>query len=207
MYRWANGTVSLAQGYSWTPQPLTNASEAYANGTIYATSSTGDTVWPNYYRAATVFYCNPFDKFFTTRGDATTREIAESDPEDGWLPLSFSHDDNNVSYVEHAGEQEFLAVRTASWIEGLLPNTYRRHDAQGAEHGGLAGILPIIIALVAFSCRQRDLHDVLITHRAWRGNRWVPHHRQSGREYRDSADSYFVFILTKSKAFPKGGWL
>jgi hypothetical protein len=174
VYRWSNGTVSLADGYIWWQQ------NAYTEGRIYINSSAG-AVYPDHYRTATVFYCNHFDKFFTARGDASTRDSLE--PEDLWHPLSFFHGNNNVSYVDHAGDQQYLAVRHADWIEQLLPRTYRRHSSKGPANGGLAGLLPIIIALVAFSCRGRDeLHRVLINDQAWRGHRWYPHQRDSGRE-------------------------
>jgi hypothetical protein len=86
--------------------------------------------------------------------------------EDSWHPLSFRHE-NNISYLEHAGDQEFLVVRQASWIEQLLPNTYKRHTREGPANGGLAGLLPIIIALIAFLCRDLDeLYQVVIEDRA-----------------------------------------
>ena len=195
VYRWKDGIVNTAPGYIWSAQQV----EGYANGTIYANSTTG-IVWPQYYRAATVFYCNHFDKFFTARGDASTRNISATDtePEDTWQPLSFLHDDyNHISYVQHAGDQEFLAVRHASWIDQLLPNTYRRHSKDGPANGGLAGLLPIIVALVAFSCTNRDeLYRVLINDRAWRGHRWVPHHRETGRKYPQSCYYLKLPLLT-----------
>lgn len=177
VFRWRDGLVSLAEGYIWSLQP-----DGYAQGRIYANSLNTGVVWPEYYRTATVFYCNHFAKFFTARGDTSTRDSL--DPEDSWHPLSFFHENSNVSYVDHSGDQEFLAVRHASWIEQLLPNTYRRHSKNGPASGGLAGLLPIVIALVAFSCLNRDeLYRVLINDRAWRGHRWVPHERETGREY------------------------
>jgi len=181
VYRWKDGVITFADGYTWT-NTQTIGSPPYANGRIWATASTGATVWPEYYRAATVFYCNRFDKFFTTRGDAGTKNMANLGPEDWWQPLTFFHGSNNISYVDHAGDEEHAAVRKASWIEELLPNAYRREDRHGLESGGLSGLLPIVIALVAFSCRKGDFDRVLRTDRAWRGHRWVPHGRESGRE-------------------------
>jgi hypothetical protein len=180
VYRWQNGVVTAAPAYLWSAQQV---GPPYANGTIYANSTTG-IVWPPCHRAATVFYCNNFDMFFTARGDASARDISapQTEPEDTWQPLSFLHE-NNISYVDHAGDQEYVAVRQASWIEQLLPNTYRRQTRDGPANGGLAGLLPIIIALIAFSCRNReDLRRVLINDRSWRGHRWIPHQRETGRK-------------------------
>jgi hypothetical protein len=178
VYRWTDGNITLASNYAWDPRPV----DGYANGAIWATTTTDDIVWPRYYRAATVFYCNNFDKFFTTQGDASTRDIATADPEYQWQPLTFLHQNNN-SHVEYAGDQEHLAVTEASWINQLMPNVYRRDESiEGPNFGGLSGILSIVIALVAFSCRAQDLDNVLRTQRAWRGRRWVPHNRRSGRK-------------------------
>ena len=179
VYRWKDGVVTAAPGYVWSAQQT--GAPLYANGTIYANSTTG-VVWPQYYRAATVFYCNHFDKFFTARGDASIRNFIAQGPEDSWHPLSFRHE-NNISYLEHAGDQGFLAVRQASWIKQLLPNAYRCQASDGPANGGLAGLLPIIIALVAFSCRDHnELYQVLIEDRAWRGHKWRPHLRETGRK-------------------------
>jgi hypothetical protein len=177
VYRWRDGAVTYAEEYVWESRRVGN----YANGTIR--DSTG-TVWPEYYNAATVFFCNHFDKFIAARGDVGTREIELSpDPEDWWHPLFFHHRDN-TSIVDHAGEHDFLAVRTATWIDQLLPNTYRRHSTHGSNQGGLAGLLPIIISLIAFSCTDRnELHRVLTEDQSWRGHRWHPHSRPHGREY------------------------
>jgi hypothetical protein len=184
VFRWSDGVVSAAPGYIWEARQVqAHDGSVLANGTIYANSTTG-LVWPVYHRAATVFYCNHFDKFYTARGDASARDISAPDqpPEDSWHPLSFLHN-NNISYVQHAGDQNYLAVRQAAWIEQLLPRTYRRHERDGPANGGLAGLLPIVIALIAFSCRNRDeLYRVLINDRAWRGHRWVPHDRETGRK-------------------------
>jgi hypothetical protein len=183
VYRWNDGAVSLADEYEWTARPIVDyAGAPFANGTIIGRDSEGQFISPTYFRAATVFYCNHFDKFVTTRGDAGTREMAISDDAgDWWQPLSFFHD-RDISYINHAGDQEFLAVRNATWIEQLLPRVYRRRQHGGPAQGGLAGLLPIIIALVAFSCTNMvELYRILIEDKAWSGHRWRPHERESGR--------------------------
>ncbi|TVY34525.1 hypothetical protein LOCC1_G007808, partial [Lachnellula occidentalis] len=176
VYRWFNGVVSLAEGYQWVARPIGNP--VPAQGTIFANGTQGP-VWPTYYSAATVFFCNPFDQFFTARGDASTRDM--SSPEDWWQPLGFRHD-NSISRADHAGDYEHLAVRSASWINQLVPSAYRRQSNHGSNQGGLGGLLPIVIALIAFSCTDHDeLYRVLIHDRAWAGNVWTPHERNTGR--------------------------
>ncbi|TVY52233.1 hypothetical protein LCER1_G006838, partial [Lachnellula cervina] len=178
VYRWFNGVVSLAEGYQWVARPIGNPVSAH--GTIVANRPQPQ-MWPNFYRAATVFFCNRFDQFFTARGDASTRDMRAEGPEDGWHPLAFQHE-NGISRADHAGSHEHLAVRSASWINQLLPNAYRRESSHGSNQGGLGGLLPIVIALIAFSCNGRDdLYRVLLHDRAWVGNTWTPHARATGR--------------------------
>lgn len=186
VYRWRDGTISAATPYNWVEKQM--GDPPYANGTIYSNPEPGVVVWPTYYRAATVRYTNHLDKFITTRGDVTTRDTTRSDlrPDDYWQPLSFRYE-NNISYVDHSGDQQYLAVRQARWVEQLLPNTYASPTKDDNVNGGLAGLLPILIALVAFSCRNRsELYQVLFNHRAWRGDQWVPHKKATGRKCYDS---------------------
>ncbi|KAF4634864.1 hypothetical protein G7Y89_g3243 [Cudoniella acicularis] len=183
VYRWRNGAVSLAEGYRWIAQPITNPT-LYANGTIYKSGPDNrglDAPQPQYYRAATVFYCNRFDQFFTARGDVGTRDIATSDPEEGWQPLTFHHN-GNISRVEYAGDQDFLAVRRADWIPQIIPHAYRHESPNGPTQGGLGGLLPIVIALIAFSCPpgRDNLRRILIHDRSWRNYRWHRHNQDSG---------------------------
>jgi len=132
------------------------------------------------YRAATVFYCNKFFRFFTARGDATTRDIRFADPEDDWHPLRFRHE-NNISYADHTGENS-VTVQSASWIDQLVPKAYR-NSSNPSSGGGLSGLLPIVIALVAFSCQDRDkLFQALCYNKAWSGHRWISHSQPTGRK-------------------------
>lgn len=176
VYRWADGVVSVATDYAWSSRDII---PGVAGGTIYNTS-TG--VFPEYYRAATVFYCNRFDLFFTARGDASVKNMDQADIEDDWHPLTFSHD-HHITRLEHVGDQPHLDVRAASWIDQLLPNNYRRSSSShDAHHKGLGGNLPIGVSLVAFSCGDRDaFHRVLMEDTAWYGRTWRAHPRPTGR--------------------------
>ncbi|RDL40959.1 uncharacterized protein BP5553_00938 [Venustampulla echinocandica] len=177
VYRWNNGDVSLAQGYYWRDDRVGNP--VIANGTIYKYE--GGDIWPQYYRGATVFYGGSFFQFFTAQGDVGTRDICTSSPEAGWHYLKFHHE-NRISRVDHDAPEEHLIVRSAGWIPDLLPEAYRSQSTRAVNQGGLGGLLSIVVALVAFSCIDKnELHYALINDRAWRGHRWVPHGRESGR--------------------------
>lgn len=180
VYRWSNGTVTLATDYNWEPRVVVDENNTpYANGTVYGPRNYTQ---PSYYRAATVFYCNHFDRFLATVGDAGTRDINnETDVIYSWQPLTFFHNDN-ISYINFAGDQELVICRSASWIDQLLPKAYRCNNHSGPTQGSLAGLLPLIIALIAFSCNRSELRNVLTQDRAWRNRNWRPHQRRSGRK-------------------------
>ncbi|KAG9236535.1 hypothetical protein BJ875DRAFT_222616 [Amylocarpus encephaloides] len=181
VFRWYNGTVYDASEYRWNASHYDTPEKA--DGAIYKRTISGAAEWPVYYRAATVFYCNRFDLFFTARGDASARDIVNGPPEDAWHPLTFHHC-NRISQVDHVGAHEHLYVREADWINQLLPNSYRRETAT-SHSGGLAGNLAILISLVAFSCaNDDDLYYVLVNDQSWAGHQWRRHNGQSGRTSR-----------------------
>lgn len=100
VYRWADGVVSEAPNYTWSSKDLI---PGIADGRIY---NADKQCFPSYYRATTLFYCNRFDLFFSTKGDASMYI------EDDYRPLTFSHD-RGISRLEHAGEWPHLDVREA----------------------------------------------------------------------------------------------
>jgi hypothetical protein len=177
VYRWFDGRVSRADEYYWDIGQVGNPVDA--DGSIRRID------FPLYpvtcFRAATVFYCNRFDHFFTARGDATVRNIEDCGPEDGWHPLTFYHD-GRISRADHAGDHQHTKVRSADWINQLLPNNYRALSSNTTS-GGLAGLLPLVISLVAFSCSNPgELDEILIRDRAWRDHRWHGHNKETGRK-------------------------
>jgi len=171
VYRWHNGTVSLAPEFVWTPE----------HKTIWGYDAYESVVYPDVYREATVFFCNRFDKFFTARGDATAYNINEMGPEDDWHPLAFRHYQGNA-LADHVGEEQYVTARKASWISQVIPSSYRA-EYETASGGGLSGLLPIVISLIAFSttANRGNLRDILLTQRAWRNRQWKGHSRDHGR--------------------------
>jgi hypothetical protein len=165
VYRWRNGVISVATSYQW------------AEGSPYPPH--GGVL--DYYRSITMFYCNPWDQFLVADGDASTRDIETSDsPGDLWHPLDFRHD-KGLSRLDFVSEPR-LAGNGGAFIDHLGLASYERVDSDAPPSRGLAGNLAILIGLVAFSCRSRDLHNVLIRDRAWHRYRWNGHSRSSGSE-------------------------
>lgn len=166
--------VSLVEEYEWVAEQIYSGTTLFANGTIKSTMATPD---PLYYSAATVFFSNSWDNFFATNGDAGTRDIMDAtEYREMWHPLYFHHHPrNHASFIDFSAEHSHVAVRRAEWIEELLPAPYARQRHEGPDSGGLGGLLPLIIALVAFSCADEDeLHTVLTQDRSWQGTRWRP---------------------------------
>lgn len=113
-------------------------------------------------------------------GDATTRNLADTTPEDRWYAINFHHEDS-FSWVDYVANQS-LAGNDRSFIAQLGLDAYQNLEEDAPKSSGLAGNLAMLIGLVAFSCKRRDLDTVLVSDRAWRGYRWYGHHRSHGRE-------------------------
>lgn len=178
VYRWSDGIVSVAHNYIWSSK---DTILGVADGRIYDPASH---CFPEYYRGATMFYCNRFDLFFSARGDASTRNMEQADSEDDWYPLTFSHD-YDLTRLEHSGDEAHVDASEASWIDQLVPNNYRKPSSKhDSIHKGLAGCIPIAISLEAFSCENRgELHSVLIKDKAWARRTWYGHNRSSRRKH------------------------
>ncbi|PVH77892.1 hypothetical protein DL98DRAFT_517042 [Cadophora sp. DSE1049] len=164
VFRWSNGDISIATGYRWDDG--------------YGRTPNGDTL--EIYKATTMFWCNPFYHFMVATGDATTRDIADTVPEDTWYAINFHHEDT-LSRLDYVGDQ-YLAGKDRSFIAQLGLGAYQQQDEDAPKSGGIAGNLAMLIGLVAFSCKRRDLDQVLVGDRAWHGYRWHGHGRSHGRK-------------------------
>lgn len=127
-----------------------------------------------------MFWCNPFYQFMVASGDATTRDIDLTGPEDTWYAINFHHEEG-LSRIDYVANQ-YLAGNDRGFIAALGLNSYRNSEEDAPKSSGLAGNLAMLIGLVAFSCKRRELDAVLVGDQAWRGYRWHGHNRSSGRE-------------------------
>ena len=97
-----------------------------------------------------------------------------SDDEDGeaedWQSLKFRWavnpaDNARFSYATNRANHDTLHCqrRDQTWLQNVLPNRYLAPQAQTViqPHGGVAGDLPILLALVAFSMRADRVNQVL----------------------------------------------
>jgi len=122
-------------------------------------------------------------KFRTCPGDASARNLYDTG--EIWHHLRFHHVGpyGNISYVDHAGTEDYIAGKSnmCPWHKQLIPQAYECPDQETFNSAGLAGLLPILIALVAFSCEANRLNSVLLNDRSWRNRNWVRHDKSTGR--------------------------
>lgn len=131
--------------------------------------------------------------FWITRGDASTQLIGagDSNKESGtghgedWRRLTFEHDGPTyASHLTNAGTNPRLRTQRPDqdWPRMLLPEQYHAlpsfHTAY-RQYGGLAGELPLFLALMAFSA---DVSYVgWVFHACFINGIWGTHHETHGR--------------------------
>jgi hypothetical protein len=171
MYRWSNGTITQAQEYTRTGDDWNDA-----NGVPLAV-----------HKCITMFYANIFDHFRIAEGDTTSYDMATSYfPYNRWYPLSFFNSDQFVSSVNISGDSQFLAGSAGnaeSSLRQLALDPYANRDPDAPDTRGLSGSLALLIGLVAFTCRHRDLTRALINDRAWINCTWTGHTRHRVRTF------------------------
>jgi len=143
VYRWNNGQVSRLDNYTWRHGHIdAEGGNEAANGTVLDPNR-----YPlTHYRAATVFYANPFIKFRTTPGDASARDLHQNG--EIWHHLRFHHVGPNISLVDHAGTEDYLAGRSSAcpWHKQLIPQAYECHQTQIQERRFLHAAFPLSIS-------------------------------------------------------------
>ncbi|KAL8849066.1 MAG: hypothetical protein Q9221_005910 [Calogaya cf. arnoldii] len=118
--------------------------------------------------------------------DAEKKDVAEEDG--GWKPLSFDHvtlpGSQMLSLVGVAGDQQQLAAPgSPAWTPQLLPTIYDydpKPKTKFPYSAGLAGNLPLLFALPAFSAGPEHLSHVLTS--SMQPNRWHKHQLPHGHE-------------------------
>jgi hypothetical protein len=164
-YRWSNGVITPVEG---STQP----------GSDYLTL----------YKAASVFYCNPFHQFFAAMGDVSIRDMETAEPlHDRWYRLRFRYDEAfPLSRLDIGGSEEYLVGANTNWVSQLGLSSYVSTDPSPPMAHGLSGDLTLLIALIAFSCEPRYFDRILIQDRAWHRCHWRGHNRHHGRKEYDA---------------------
>jgi hypothetical protein len=174
-----------AQLYRWTEGgTISAASDCRRYGTLWLS---GEMTPLTAYKSVTLFWCNPFVQFRIAMGDASTYDIATSaPPHNRWWPLSFRHD-GAISRVD-IGKEMLLTTEDSAWVTDFQLTSHANHNAEkNMGIAGLAGDLPILVGLIAFTCQEKDFDYTLLIDRAWHGYKWRGHARDHGRESKDEA--------------------
>lgn len=154
IYRWENGQVSHATGYSWPTEPVVNPIQKY--------------------RAITMFYNGGF---ILADDNASTRDMRnETYPRDRWFDLRFRHEEY-VTRLDLTGEETQMTCDLPPQLERSLGlGSYCKPQYYGRQRNGLSGNLAIVLALISFSCSYDSLDEVLMASRSgWNDYGWKPH--------------------------------
>ena len=147
------------------------------------------------FQCATVFTQFPqTHHFLAVPFDAGSRNVSDGD---GWHELGFTHDTGLAppgvvySYFEIHGDHYHLAAPgSAPWIGELFPEQYHcePQPRQTVSSTALTGELTLVLAVIAFSCREDQL-DYVLRH-CWRQGQWEPHGLPHGREFAGSLNRH-----------------
>ncbi|KAL7795294.1 hypothetical protein V8C37DRAFT_37506 [Trichoderma ceciliae] len=206
--RYHNGQVTEAPGYAWAREGFQGTS--WPRGYVYLYGpdgvpyyTDGDLKRATMYRELAVFSCNPLLPIVVDNGDPLSSNTALDRS-----PLLFFHPPSQpgVSQAVHPDSSmelgpapcKYVAGASPSWIPSLVPKTYR-NPYNAIPSVGLAGELPIVIGLMAFSEPGGDEQGESVTQTflggRWSGGQW--HHTAAPRGYaRSTAEDPRGFLVT-----------
>ncbi|RFU76168.1 hypothetical protein TARUN_6073 [Trichoderma arundinaceum] len=192
--RYENGQVTEAFGDRWAREGPQGGT--WPPGRVCATDAHGRECHPTMYKQMAVFSCNPLLPIVVVNGDplSAAEKLARS-------PLLFFHPPSQpgVSQAVHPDslmdhgppECKYVAGASPSWIPSLVPETYRNpHNVVPSV--GLAGELPIVLGLMAFSLPTEGEAEESVTRTflsgLWQNGQW--HHTGAPQGYALSASDH-----------------
>lgn len=205
--RYQNGQVTTAHGYGWWRGDFSET--AWPPGHIYRADANGQLQCAERYKELAVFSCNPLLPIVVDNGDPLSTNAALDRS-----PLLFFHPPSQpgVSQAVHPDSPmgpgpapcKYVAGTNPSWIPSLVPKTYR-NPYNAVPSAGLAGELPIVLGLMAFS-ESGDTEDHAPVTRTflgddaargrWNGRFW--NHTATPKGYalsaRDDPRGFFISI-------------
>ncbi|KAH0532892.1 hypothetical protein TsFJ059_001524 [Trichoderma semiorbis] len=206
--RYHNRGVTEAFGYGWYRGDFNG--RAWPAGGVLMCSSDGLPMYtedgmPQYvavYKKLSVFSCGPFLPIVVINGDPLTADLSSSETPSP-MPLMFHHPplQEGISHAVYPeghmergpGPCKYVAGANPSWMPSLVPTIYSNPNNPGPSNG-LAGELPIILGLMAFSepTRSEEVVNRIFlgegSHRGkWRDGQW--HRTEAPRGYALSADA------------------
>ncbi|KFA79863.1 hypothetical protein S40288_03748, partial [Stachybotrys chartarum IBT 40288] len=200
--RYQGGAVTAAQGYGFYRQQAEDG-QTRNEGTVWKNCSE-TAVCATAYKCWSIFSCNPLLPIVISMEDPLVYNSS-------WHALQFFHpvagsplrgisqaaiDDSSMGFG--GGLKKFVAGTNPSWIPALVPKTYSNlyTGSYSLRSNGLAGDLPIVIGLMAFSeprnpdnstNRVSEIFLGSAAHRGrWRNGKWT--HSSAPAGYPKSTD-------------------
>ena len=215
VFRYSDGSVSIAEGYSWgrpgSGQP------GYIYSIVHGT--------PDHYKTQTVFACSPLLPLIVTGTDPSVNmtyfrsvsnydisalaDVGDDGSTSGWSMLHFRHPPEvELRAVSQAAlgssGRLYVVGRAPSWIPSLVPdqfsNTRREHNIP--QSVGLSGELPLVIALMAFWDDKNNRPGDVFRRGLWQDRRWNSRHPAAGCERFYHSCCYHRVPLAHSKVDP-----
>ncbi|KAF3077410.1 hypothetical protein CFAM422_000175 [Trichoderma lentiforme] len=194
--RYHNGQVEAARGYGWWRGEFDKTVRRWPPGVICMVSADGNPVYTDEgqlqycqrYKELAVYSCNPLLPIVIDNGDplSSTAALDRS-------PLLFFHPPSQpgVSQAVHPDSpmglgpapHKYVAGASPSWAPSLVPEIYSNPYTAVASVG-LAGELPIVLGLMAFSEHSSVTPTFLGDGRAhgrWKGGFWC--HNEAPKGY------------------------
>lgn len=185
VFRYRQGLVSVAPGYEWLRAG--GRGSMGGEGRIVQVNSYGGVEWmPLVYKTQSVFACSAHLPVIVLQSDASMgscqrtpypcRCQPSSDDHYCWNLLHFTHMDeaNGVSYATANCEgRTYVAGRSPSWMPALVPRVFENTvpSSSTPRSQGLAGELPLVIALMAFHSHPGGASEVF-NRGMWDRKRW-----------------------------------
>lgn len=214
--RYRNGEVTEAFGYGWYRDHFNEP--AWPAGYVLMYNPDGSPMYTEYgtqayaavYKKLSVFSCGPFLPIVVINGDPLTADPSSRETL-ARTPLQFHHpsDKEGISHAAHPdshmrdgpGLCKYVAGANPSWMPSLVPAAYSNPKNPGPSNG-LAGELPIILGLMAFSEPTRSEEVVNRTflgdgvHRGkWRDGQWHRTEAPRGCELQPFRNSVLFLFL------------
>ncbi|KAL7801522.1 hypothetical protein V8C43DRAFT_136988 [Trichoderma afarasin] len=202
--RYHNGRVTVAPGYRWHREGMNETTGWWPAGGVLVCNpdespmytEDGMLQYAALYKQLAVFSCNPFLPVVVVNGDPLSAESLARSPLQFHHPLhqeGISHAVHPESIMQYGlGPRKYVAGANPSWMPSLVPTIYS-NPYNAVPSTGLAGELPIILGLMAFS-ESKQVEGALDrtflgdgVHRGkWRDGQW--HRAEAPRGYVLSAE-------------------
>ncbi|KAK3328621.1 hypothetical protein B0T19DRAFT_195958 [Cercophora scortea] len=179
VFRYADGAVSPAPGYVWLPSngPSQPGCMAFVDDNNMIAGI------PKWYKTQSIFACSAHLPIIVAEGDVslgswmrrgcTCDAVYDQTAYPRWDMLHFSSADGSGVSRARIGSLgcPYVGGKSPSWIPSLVPRSFKNTRVE-TQSVGLAGELPIVLALMAFHSAAGRASEIF-ARRLWWNHRWV----------------------------------